>query len=109
VVDVDRRVHGDLHVAARRGIALASVAVAPTGSGSGWASEVKWDDIRAQLQYDRRRVCLHSRARRDCTGEFRELVAIAVISSSGSLHSRRRARVPGCRGQSSSQCRPRAA
>lgn len=46
-------------------------------SEAGWALEVKWDGIRAQLRYDGRRVCVRSRPRRDCTAEFPELTAIA--------------------------------
>ena len=33
--------------------------------------------MRAQLRYDSRRVCVRSRAGRDCTDEFPELAAIA--------------------------------
>jgi bifunctional non-homologous end joining protein LigD len=39
--------------------------------------EVKWDGIRAQLRYDGRRVCVRSRAGRNCTEEFPELAAMA--------------------------------
>ncbi|MGZ6576589.1 MAG: hypothetical protein ACXVHJ_37100 [Solirubrobacteraceae bacterium] len=34
---------------------LASAGPAPTEAG--WALEVKWDGLRAQLRYDGRRVC----------------------------------------------------
>jgi bifunctional non-homologous end joining protein LigD len=44
---------------------------------AGWALEVKWDGIRAQLRFDDRRVCVRSRPGRDCTAEFPELAAIA--------------------------------
>lgn len=39
---------------------------------AGWALEVKWDGIRAQLRFDDRRVCVRSRPGRDCTAEFPE-------------------------------------
>jgi bifunctional non-homologous end joining protein LigD len=42
----------------------------------GWALEVKWDGMRAQLRYDGRRVALRSRPGRDCTSQFPELYAI---------------------------------
>ena len=54
---------------------LASAGPAPTEAG--WALEVKWDGIRAQLRYDGRRVCVRSRPGRDCTAEFPELAVIA--------------------------------
>ena len=54
---------------------LASAGPAPTDAG--WALEVKWDGMRAQLRYDSRRVCVRSRPGRDCTAEFPELAAIA--------------------------------
>ena len=43
----------------------------------GWALEVKWDGMRAQLRFARRRVTVRSRAGRDCTAQFGELCAIA--------------------------------
>jgi len=55
---------------------LASAGAAPTAAG--WAFEVKWDGMRAQLPYDGRRVCVRSRPGRDCTAEFPELAAIAA-------------------------------
>lgn len=61
---------------------LASSGSAPTASG--WALEVKWDGIRAQLRYDGGCVCLRSRPGRDCTEQFPELVDIA-----GALAARR--------------------
>jgi bifunctional non-homologous end joining protein LigD len=54
---------------------LASPGSAPVDAG--WALEVKWDGIRAQLRFDGRRVCVRSRPGRDCTAEFPELAAIA--------------------------------
>jgi bifunctional non-homologous end joining protein LigD len=45
----------------------------------GWALEVKWDGIRAQLRFDGRRVTLRSRPGRDCTAEFPELRALADV------------------------------
>jgi len=53
---------------------LASSMPAPTGSG--WATEVKWDGIRAQLRFDGRTLCVRSRTGRDCTSEFPELAAV---------------------------------
>src|SRR5436190_12770892 len=46
-------------------------------SSQGWALEVKWDGMRAQLRFDGRRVRVRSRRGRDCTSEFPELQAIA--------------------------------
>lgn len=56
---------------------LASSGVAPTGDG--WAMEVKWDGIRAQLRYDARWICVRSRSGRNCTGEFTELAELRDI------------------------------
>lgn len=53
---------------------LASTGPAPTGQG--WALEVKWDGMRAQLRVDGRRVCVRSRPGRNCTGEFPELAEL---------------------------------
>jgi bifunctional non-homologous end joining protein LigD len=39
----------------------------------GWALEVKWDGMRAQLRFDGRRVTVRSRRGRDCTAQFPEL------------------------------------
>jgi bifunctional non-homologous end joining protein LigD len=46
-------------------------------SGDGWAVEVKWDGIRAQMRFDGCTVCLRSRPGRDCTDQFPELAEIA--------------------------------
>jgi bifunctional non-homologous end joining protein LigD len=46
-------------------------------SSQGWALEVKWDGMRAQLRFDGGRVTVRSRRGRDCTGQFPELQAIA--------------------------------
>jgi bifunctional non-homologous end joining protein LigD len=46
-------------------------------SASGWALEVKWDGMRAQLRFDDRRVTVRSRPGRDCSAQFPELQAIA--------------------------------
>ena len=54
---------------------LASAGPAPTEAG--WALEVKWDGMRAQLRYDGGRVCVRTRPGRNCTAEFPELAAIA--------------------------------
>ena len=43
----------------------------------GWALEVKWDGMRAQLRYDGQRVALRSRPGRDCIAQFPELHALA--------------------------------
>jgi hypothetical protein len=53
---------------------LASPGPAPTEQG--WAREVKWDGMRAQLRFDGRRVCVRSRPGRNCTAEFPELVEL---------------------------------
>src|ERR1700733_6174633 len=53
---------------------LLSQGAPPTGDG--WAVEVKWDGIRAQLRFDGRGVCLRSRPGRDCTDQFPELAEI---------------------------------
>jgi hypothetical protein len=47
-------------------------------STPGWALEVKWDGIRAQLRFDAGRVTVRSRSGRGCTGQFPELQAIAA-------------------------------
>jgi ATP dependent DNA ligase domain len=39
----------------------------------GWAYEVKFDGMRAQVQLDRGELCLRSRPGRDCTEAFPEL------------------------------------
>ena len=46
-------------------------------AGEGWAVEVKFDGMRAQLRYDGRSLCLRSRPGRDCTAEFPELAELA--------------------------------
>jgi bifunctional non-homologous end joining protein LigD len=53
---------------------LARSGVPPAGDG--WAMEVKWDGIRAQLGFDGQRLCLRSRPGRACTTEFPELTAV---------------------------------
>lgn len=53
---------------------LASARAAPVAGG--WAMEVKWDGIRAQLRFDGRSVCVRSRPGRNCTAEFPELVEL---------------------------------
>ena len=53
---------------------LATSASAPTSQQ--WATEVKWDGIRAQLRFDGHRLCVRSRSGLDCTTEFPELAAI---------------------------------
>jgi bifunctional non-homologous end joining protein LigD len=50
---------------------------APVPVSAGWAMEVKWDGIRAQLRFDGRVVSVRSRTGRDCTAPFPELGAIA--------------------------------
>jgi bifunctional non-homologous end joining protein LigD len=49
----------------------------PLPEGAGWAFEVKFDGIRAQLRWDRRSLCLRSRPGRDCTDAFPELASLA--------------------------------
>jgi bifunctional non-homologous end joining protein LigD len=49
----------------------------PVPDGDGWALEVKFDGMRAQLRWDGRGLCLRSRPGRDCSVEFPELQAIA--------------------------------
>jgi bifunctional non-homologous end joining protein LigD len=80
-------------VKARRGVAFRPVRDAPVeelprfiapmlASGgpapltTGWALEIKWDGMRAQLRYDGRRVGVRSRPGRDCTDEFPELAEL---------------------------------
>ena len=46
-------------------------------AGEGWAVEVKFDGMLAQLRYDGRRLCLCSRRGRDWTAEFPELAELA--------------------------------
>jgi bifunctional non-homologous end joining protein LigD len=53
---------------------LASAGAAPVTAG--WAMEVDWDGIRAQLRFDGRSVCVRSRQGRNCTPEFPELVEL---------------------------------
>ena len=48
----------------------------PTPVAGGWAFEVKWDGIRAQLRSDGCRVCVRSRPGRNCTAEFPELAEL---------------------------------
>ena len=50
---------------------------APAPLSEGWAMEVKWDGIRAQLRFDGGTVCIRSRTGRDCTAQFPEVAAIA--------------------------------
>jgi bifunctional non-homologous end joining protein LigD len=45
----------------------------------GWALEIKWDGMRAQLRSDGRRVTVRSRPGRDCTTEFPELSALGDV------------------------------
>ena len=45
---------------------MLATAGAPTEAG--WALKVKWDDMRAQLRYDNRRVCVRSRVVRSLVG-----------------------------------------
>jgi bifunctional non-homologous end joining protein LigD len=45
----------------------------------GWALEIKWDGMRAQLRSDGRRVTVRSRLGRDCTSEFPELSALGDV------------------------------
>jgi bifunctional non-homologous end joining protein LigD len=47
--------------------------------GSGWAFEVKFDGMRAQLRVERGRVVVCSRPGRDCTSEFQELSEIGEV------------------------------
>ena len=53
---------------------LATTGPAPTRAG--WAMEVKWDGMRAQLRFDRHAFYVRSRPGRDCTGEFPELAEL---------------------------------
>jgi hypothetical protein len=50
------------------------------GAG-GWAYEVKFDGMRAQLRVERERVVVYSRPGRDCTSEFQELGEIGEVLS----------------------------
>ena len=50
----------------------------PLPEGPGWAFEVKFDGIRAQLRWDGRSLCLRSRPGRDCTDAFAELAWLAA-------------------------------
>jgi bifunctional non-homologous end joining protein LigD len=45
--------------------------------GDGWAAEVKWDGMRAQVRLDRGSLTLRSRTGRDWTERFPELEALA--------------------------------
>lgn len=45
----------------------------------GWAYEVKFDGIRAQLRWDGRSICLRSRPGRDCTEAFPELAPLGEV------------------------------
>ena len=56
---------------------LARTALVPVGGAD---VEVKFDDIRVQLRRDGHAVCLRSRPGRDCSEEFPEIAAIAVLS-----------------------------
>jgi bifunctional non-homologous end joining protein LigD len=47
--------------------------------GDGWALEVKFDGIRAQLRVDGSSLCLRSRPGRDRTSAFPELAALAGV------------------------------
>jgi bifunctional non-homologous end joining protein LigD len=58
---------------------LAVAARAPTGEG--WAMEVKWDGIRAQVVFDRRSVGVRSRRGRSCADEFPELQELGGVLS----------------------------
>jgi bifunctional non-homologous end joining protein LigD len=49
----------------------------PIPDAEGWAVEVKWDGIRAQVRVDHGRLCVRSRPGRDCTTQFPELEALA--------------------------------
>jgi hypothetical protein len=52
----------------------------------GWAFEVKFDGMRAQLRLDDGKLCLRSRPARDCTDAFPKL---APLSGGGSCAGRR--------------------
>ena len=49
----------------------------PVPGGDGWALEVKFDGMRAQLRWDGRVLCIRSRPGRNCSAEFPELEAMA--------------------------------
>jgi bifunctional non-homologous end joining protein LigD len=49
----------------------------PLPEPDGWAFEVKFDGIRAQLRWDGRSLCLRSRPGRNCTAAFPDLAALA--------------------------------
>jgi bifunctional non-homologous end joining protein LigD len=55
---------------------LCSAGAPPTGDG--WAFEVKWDGMRAQLRVERGKVCLRSRPGRDCGDEFPDVIEAAT-------------------------------
>jgi bifunctional non-homologous end joining protein LigD len=45
---------------------------------AGWAYEVKFDGMRAQLRRDRGKLCLRSRPGRACTDAFPELAPLST-------------------------------
>jgi ATP-dependent DNA ligase len=59
---------------------------------AGWAYEVKFDGMRAQLRLDRGKLCLRSRPGRACTDAFPELAPPVYRAVAAPAAPRRRAR-----------------
>ena len=66
---------------------------------SGWAFEVKFDGMRAQLRVEHGRVVVCSRPGRNCTSEFPELGEVGEALSRRRVLLERRAHLPGLRWQ----------